>query len=595
MKNEIKVSNLQLNEEVLKNLELRKLSLEGSLTGYASIDKPWLKYYTDEHIKAKIPNMTAYDYLKEMNKGNLDLTAIDSQFGNYTYKELFENIDNCAKSLYQLGVKKGDIVMEMLPILPHESFLLYGVDKVGAALAPLAPMTTPDKICETINKFKTRVFVTFEYFLNPEIEKILYENTCLENIINISLSSKNSDERTINWDQFIENGKNIEMPFINRNSKDLLFLASTGGSTGEPKSVMLNDNCFNIIVHQFINSDLDYKAGDKWIRLWPIFSASAAISNHHLPLCTGACDLLRAFPQDIKDFDKIIYQDKPNHSIMIPQLIDVLEQSQLLKNENMNYVKTAGCGGLAITPQFEKRVNKFYKEHNMNTFLGYGWGCTEASTSIAMRSNFATTKIGTAGAPKVHTVVAAFEPGTDIEKKYNEQGELCVKSHTLMMGYYNDEKLTNQVLLRHSDGNIWLHTGDLGFVSPDGLVTVNGRMSRMIFIYPTAKIYPQAMEADVSKVLGVQEVVVCQVPDKEHDGFYEPVCIIVPDNNYEIEETILRVKELFNEKYKEFERPRQIIVKDTLPLTKVGKPNVIELEKELISDDNEYVKKLTKC
>ena len=260
----------------------------------------------------------------------------------------------------------------------------------------------------------------------------------------------------------------------------------------------------------------------------------------------------------------------------------------------MSYVKTAGCGGLAITPQFEERVNKFYKEHNMNTFLGYGWGCTEGSTSIAMRSNFATTSIGTAGAPKVHTTVAAFEPGTDIEKGYNEQGELCVNSPTLMMGYYNDEELTDRVLKQHKDGSIWLHTGDLGYVSPDGLVTVNGRMSRMIFLYPTAKVYPQAMEADVSKVLGVQEVVVCQIPDLEHEGFYEPVCIIVTNKNCNIDGTIQRVKKLFETKYKEFERPKEILVRESLPLTKVGKPDVIALEAELLKELEGNTKKLTR-
>ena len=260
----------------------------------------------------------------------------------------------------------------------------------------------------------------------------------------------------------------------------------------------------------------------------------------------------------------------------------------------MSYVKTAGCGGLAITPQFEERVNKFYKEHNMNTFLGYGWGCTECSTSIAMRSNFATTCVGTAGAPKVHTTVAAFEPGTDIEKGYNEQGELCVNSPTLMMGYYNDEELTNKVLKKHSDGSVWLHTGDLGFVSPDGLVTVNGRMSRMIFLYPTAKVYPQAMEADISKVLGVQEVVVCQIPDLEHDGFYEPVCVFVPNHEYDVDETFERVKELFLIKYKEYERPKEIIVKECLPLTKVGKPDILVLEAELLKELNVKTKKLSR-
>ena len=63
------------------------------MTGYPSIDKPWLKYYTEEQINAPLPHMTAYEYLRQQNAGREDLQAIDSAFGNYTYCELFGMID----------------------------------------------------------------------------------------------------------------------------------------------------------------------------------------------------------------------------------------------------------------------------------------------------------------------------------------------------------------------------------------------------------------------------------------------------------------------------------------------------------------------
>lgn len=579
----MKVNNI--NEEVLRNLYLRKLALgeiQGPPTGYASVDKPWLKYYEEEHIKTELPHMTAYEYLKTLNKDNLDIQAIDSSMGNYTYKELFEMIERTAKGLYTAGIEKGDIVLTMLPVLPHESFILYGIDKIGGAMYPLPPQTPIEEICKTIRKTESKLFITFDYFLNSEYEKIIYEETNIDNIVSIGFNNSSYlDDRTITWDEFIDRAKDIEVPEIKRNPKDLLFFSSTGGSTGEPKSVMLNDDCFNIIVHQFINSDVNYNKGDKWIRLWPIFSASAAVSNHHLPLCTGGNDLLRSFPQNISDFDKMIYTEKPNHIIMIPQLIDVLEQSELLKNEDMSYIKTAGCGGLAITAQFEERVNKFYKEHNINTFIGYGWGCTENSSSVSMRSNFETTSIGTAGAPMVNTIVSVFDPVDGSEKKYGEEGELCINSETMMIGYYKDEELTKQTIRTHQDGSKWLHTGDLGAISKDGIITVKGRMTRMIFVFPTAKVYPQAMETTISKVDGVQEIVICQIPDEEHEGFFLPMCVVVPEKGYDEDKVKENVQTLCEVAFPEYAIPKKVYVRASLPLTKVGKTDVRALEAEL--------------
>lgn len=554
---------------------------EKKLTGYPSIDKPWLKYYKQAHIDAPLPHMTAYEYLKTRNAERLDYTAIDSEVGQYTYRELFAAIDATAAALWSMGIRKGKKVLSMFPVLPHESFLFYGVDAVGAALCQIAPQYTAEEVCNSANRIDADLFFVFDYILTHEMEQAVYQNTKVRSIVVVNFAPmQNRDQRTMAWEAFLELGRGVTLPRIHRDPADLLFLASTGGSTGEPKSVMLSADCFNIAVHQYLSSDLDFRDGDRWMRLWPIFSASAAVANQHLPLCAGMRMLLRQFPLDMTVFDKMIWEDKPNHLILIPQLLDVLEHSELLAGKSLSFIRTAGCGGLALTAQFEERVNRFYREHDIGAFIGYGWGSTEASATTVNRTNFATTRIGTAGAPMVKTVVAVFNPESSEELHYDEEGELCICSPNLMMGYYNDPELTAKVLRKHADGQIWLHTGDLGTISEDGIVTVKGRMTRMIFVFPTAKIYPQALESAVSKVSGVQEVVFCEIPDKAHDGFFLPVCFIVPDGTCSADALRSNVEHYCEEAFPDYSRPKAIYIRDHLPLTKVGKPDVQTLEKE---------------
>ena len=556
---------------------------EKKLTGYPSIDKPWLKYYKQEHIDAPLPHMTAYEYLKTMNADRLEIQAIDSDVGNYTYRELFAVIDATAASLWKMGIQKGKKVLSMFPVLPHESFLFYGVDAVGAALCQIAPQYTAVEVCNYANRIDADLFFVFDYILTPEMEQMVYQNTKVRNIVVVNFPPlQNRDQRTLSWDAFLALGRDVTLPEIHRDPNDLLFLASTGGSTGEPKSVMLNDNCFNIAVHQYMHSDLPYDGGDRWIRLWPLFSATAAVANNHLPLCAGMNMLIRPFPVDISDFDQIIMYAKPHHMMLIPQLLDVLENSSLIKDVDFSYVKSVGCGGLGITKQFEERVAAFFEKHNMSCFLGFGWGCTESSAVAAHRHDRRTTVIGTVGAPLVNTIVSVFDPEDGHELQYGEEGELCICSHTLMMGYYKDPEMTGKALKKHTDGSIWLHTGDLGTVSEDGIVTVKGRMTRMIFVFPTAKIYPQALESAVSKVAGVREVVFCEIPDKEHEGFFLPVCFVVPDGTCDADEVRTNVEQYCEETLPDYSRPKHIYIRDHLPLTRVGKPNIRALEAELM-------------
>ena len=574
------------NEEFIENdLRLRKIALgeeEGELTGYPSKDKPWLKYYSEKHIEAELPHMTAYEYVKERNKDNLDGLAIDSLMGNFTYRELFENIEKTARALYAFGTKKGKIVLAMLPVCPYESFLLYGVDRAGGAYSQLFEMMQPEQIIDAINKYNSDIFFILDAFLSYETEMAIYEKTNLKHIVSISLEPlKNRYERTISWNEFIEQGKNVVIPEITRTPEDLFFLASTGGSTGEPKSVMLSDNCFNIVVHQLINSQLNRSKNDRSMRIWSLFTASCAVSNHHYTLCSMNTDVLREFPLNNNDVEKMIIQEKANHLILLPQYIDILEHSDLLKKSDLHFIKSVGCGGVGITREFDERIEEFLKKSNLDINMGYGWGCTENSSNASMRSCEGNSIIGSVGSPAVKTIVSVFEPNSTKELRFGESGELCICSPTIMLGYYNDEKATSKIIKKHLDGKYWLHTGDLGIIDENGIVTIKGRMSRTIFVFPGPKIYPQKVENLIAEVADVRQVAVCQMPDKEHDTFSIPVCFIVCKEGVNEDQVIESVKAHCEKNLPEYSRPAHIFNLDSLPLTVGGKPDVLILEKWL--------------
>ena len=158
---------------------------------------------------------------------------------------------------------------------------------------------------------------------------------------------------------------------------------------------------------------------------------------------------------------------------------------------------------------------------------------------------------------------------------------MCIRSLTPMMGYYNDPALTKTVLKKHNDGFVWIHTGDLGTISKEGIVSIKGRITRTIFTYSGAKIYPTQMEGMIANVSGVEEVVVVGLPDAEHESFEIPVCVVVSDKQYKADTIRHEIISLCYKNYPSELVPKHICFRDSIPLTSSGKPNIMVLINEL--------------
>ena len=374
-------------------------------------------------------------------------------------------------------------------------------------------------------------------------------------------------------------GRQSNIELEKRDPNEMMFLAQTGGSTGRPKRVMLSGRAINEAIHKIYTAK-KYHRGGNWLRLWPLFSSSAAVANSHLPLCAGFENILPVLTPTMDGFDAYIAKEKINHLIITPRLLDLLENSPLLRGQDLSFLETFGCGGMPFTSQFDHRVHRFFKEHHISAYLGHGWGCTESASDGSGRTSMETDIEGTVGVPYPNTIVSVFDPDNMNEKSYGEEGELCICSGSLMMGYYNAPELTAKVLKSHADGMVWLHTGDLGTIDENGFVRVSGRMTRATPIYPDAKIYPGGMEEEISQVEGVLDVAVGILPDKQHEGCGRTVCFIVPQESYTGEEVRYNVEKMCAEHYMENARPLAVYIRSALPLTPVGKVDYQGLEKE---------------
>lgn len=144
---------------------------EQKLTGYSSIDKPWLKYYSEEAISAELPKCSIYEYLWENNKGRLDETALIYYDKSWSFGELFENVEKTAQSFTALGVKQGDVVTLLMPHTPESVFCLYALSKIGAISNYINVLSTTKEIDAALNECNSRLIVSLDMFCDKIPER----------------------------------------------------------------------------------------------------------------------------------------------------------------------------------------------------------------------------------------------------------------------------------------------------------------------------------------------------------------------------------------------------------------------------------------
>lgn len=547
---------------------------------------PWSKYYKEGDMNLKIPNTSVYNYFESNVSKYGNRNCLDYYGNKVNYNELLNKIDLCAKGLYDAGVRKGDVVTICLPNTLEGIIAFFATNKIGGIVNFMHPSSSENEIKDSLNRTNSRVLFLndLNYIKVRNIEKDI--KTCriilvsvygymplfnkirrpLEARIKVDFSSNNS--LYILWNIFLIKSKKIHVDnyIADENKEDPAIILHSGGTTGTPKGVVLSNGNLIAFVESAIIGQSYLVEGDTCLALMPIFHGFGIVHSVLYPLCIGMNVILR--PKfDVKEYCQMVVKYKPQILMGVPTLFESLLMEWQGKNIDLSFLKCILVGGDVLKDDLRNKINKFLKKNNANIKVCAGYGLSEAVCGVAL-GDPVNQKDNTIGIPLPGIYVGIFN-SNDEEVPYGENGEICVCGPTVMKGYYNNQEETDIALHTHKDGNIWLHTGDLGSMDEDGFIKYSSRLKRMI-ISSGYNIYPNMIEQLIETHPSVAKCIVVGIPHK-HKMEVPKAYVVLKNRKTKKELLLLEFKKICKNNLPKYSWPYKYEFVDELPVTKVGK------------------------
>ena len=511
-----------------------------------------------------------------------DFTALSFMGRKIKYAVLAGNIEKTAKAFSAAGVKPGQRVMVCMPNVPQAVYCLYGLNRIGAVATMVHPLSAVGELSFYLDEASCDVAVTLDQFYDkfvevrkkrpiktlviaslsdelPAIKKIAYRLTTERKFPKITDALK--------WKDFIKAGEGVTDYAFEKNPREEAVVLFSGGTTGVTKGIMLSDRNFNALGLQTATmSHFDIRHS-KMLAAMPVFHGfGLGVCIHTMMISGGTSILVPRF--NVKSYAKLIKDNRPNFIAGVPTLFEGISRNEYLDGVDLSCLKGVFSGGDSLTIELKKKFDKFLSEHGASIRVREGYGTTECVTACCL-TPWDKEKEGSIGIPFPDTYFKICGVGTTEEVPYGTEGEICIKGPSVMLGYINHEEENRKTLQTHSDGEVWLHTGDLGMMDEEGFVYFRQRIKRMI-ITSGYNVYPSQIENILEQHPAVRRSCVIGVPDPYRMQAVKAFVVLADgvEDTPEVRESIMDHCRANIAKYA---MPRILEVRDSLPTTLVGK------------------------
>lgn len=345
---------------------------------------------------------------------------------------------------------------------------------------------------------------------------------------------------------------------------DIAVLQYTGGTTGLPKGAMLTHG--NLVANmQQIRACLSQHAEDGlpmfkdgqeiMVAPLPLYHIYAFTANCMCMMVTGNHNLLITNPRDIKGFIKELKNWKFSGLLGLNTLFVALMDHPDFKDLDFSHLKLTNSGGTALVKTTAERWERL-----TGCRIVEGYGLTETSPVASANPYGPQARLGTVGMPVPGTLMKVISDDGN-EVGLGERGELCIKGPQVMKGYWQNPEATAEVL----DAEGWFKTGDVAVIDPDGFVRIVDRKKDLIIV-SGFNVYPNEIEDIVMAHPKVANCAVIGVPD-ERTGEAVKLFVVPRAGGVTVEELTAYCKDNFTG----YKVPKQIVLRDALPMTPVGK------------------------
>jgi acyl-CoA synthetase (AMP-forming)/AMP-acid ligase II len=488
-----------------------------------------------------------------------------------TYGALNPRLNRFVNALSEVGLAKGD----RIAFLSRNSHIyiegILAAARGGFVLTTLNFLLKPDELSYILQHSDARII-----FFQPEFAEVVeaIRSSCPALKYFISLG----DPVDFAWDYstFLAAASNKESSVV-VHGDDLLLLVYTSGTTGRPKGVMLNHRnvCTNVI-----DSVRGVALSDDTVNLnvCPLYHVAAIVLQTLTTYCLGGTSVTldRFDPVTVL---KTIEREKITYLFLVPTMLFRMLEVPDADRYDLSSLQRVGYGAAPMPLDRLKRAIALF-----GPTLFQGYGLTETTANIAILG------------PEIHDLSAPVRElerlkscgrahsghelsimnDNGVEVPYGEIGEICVRSDSVMAGYWRDPENTAKAI---RDG--WLRTGDMAYMDEERYIFIAGRKNDMIK-RGGEKIYPQEIEDILFDHPAVLEAAVCGIADP--DWGETPRAYIVVRAGYQLSD-----KELLAhcaDRLPTFKCPQDVVFLAELPKTSSGKITRTGLQQLNVSSSN---------
>ncbi len=488
-----------------------------------------------------------------------------------TWSELEDRVARLAGSFQSAGLNRNDRVAILARNSDVHLEYYFATIWAGGIFVPINYRLKPREMGPVLKNCGAEILIIDDYSYS-KLGEILENSPVIKTII--YTGRNDAPEKLIDHESFLNSGEPV--PDADRFGEDVAMIIYTGGTTGQPKGVMLTHN--NVISNS--QSALKILNDDKpWVYMHsaPMYHIADCQWNAGVTMTGGTHVFLEKFePEKVL---KTIDRYKVTHTALVPTMIKILCDVSDINSYDLSSLRKINFGGSPISSELIKKARDSFPTCE---FI-QGYGLTETSPNISMLPDRCNTlenpKIESAGRPVPGMSVKIVDKnGNEVPR--GKIGEIITKGPHVMAGYWNQPKETERAIR-----NGWFHTGDLGYVDQNGFIFIVDRLKDMI-ITGGENVYSTEVETVFEKMDGVDSCAVIGIPDKKWGEAVH--AIVVPKKNAELSEE--NVRSHCRKYLADYKCPKSVEIRwEPLPVSGPGKVLKRELRKSFWPDGKRQV------
>lgn len=504
-----------------------------------------------------------------------DAVVFPSTGLRWSWAELDRRVDIVASALIGLGVKRGEHVGIWSMNAPEWVVAQFAAGRIGAVLVNINPAYRLHELEETLKMadvatlivgapFKGSNFVQMVESLSPETASASSRAWSTARLPALRRVVAIGDRPGPGWYTWSDLEESAVVPTLaereaENRPEEVYNIQFTSGTTGLPKGAMLSHR--NVLVNSYyIGQRVRYTEEDRICIPVPFYHCFGCVLGTLVCAVYGSAIVVPSPSFDAAATLAAIAAERCTSLYGVPTMfVSELDHADFARHDLSSLRTGIMAGSPCPLPLLERVMADMGASE-----ITIGYGQTEASPIITQTSvdDSIEVRVGTVGHPLPGLEVRVVDPATRLDVAPGATGELCVRGHCVMSGYYKNPEATARVVDREG----WLYTGDLARRRDDGNYRIVGR-SKELIIRGGENIYPPEVEEFIHRHPSVAEVAIVGLPDAKYGEVVAAWVVARPGLALSAQE----VREYCRGQIAHYKIPHYIQVVDQLPRTVTGK------------------------